>query len=369
MENLELNPSSLATICNHIDKSHSQLSQFLSKQVCWNQQDRRCILECLAQVLLEKDYTLLIARHLRPLVLDLLERNAERVKRNGRINHDLHERLCVALSKLLWISPDAQAFAARYFSDAPPVFQRLFFTSEEASTVQYGPRRMKLRDLMAATLRFLKSDCGKFEKLWDWSPCVSQLLMSDVLVRGYTAHCLALVTRMTDNQKNIFLSKLLTSDEILAFEEAQQMTIEKALVLANQGSSFGRKEKKHIQGQLISEDLSQNVVAICGIVLPVRGQKQTEKVNERDMVLVDSTCLNLKRLALAVASQKPVLLEGPIGCGKTALVEFMATVTGHTESSKILKVQLGDQTDSKVRNLIRNKNMIENENDNNYLKI
>lgn len=63
-----------------------------------------------------------------------------------------------------------------------------------------------------------------------------------------------------------------------AFEEAQQMTIEKALVLANQGSSFGRKEKKHIQGQLISEDLSQNVVAICGIVLPVRGQKQTEKV-------------------------------------------------------------------------------------------
>lgn len=87
------------------------------------------------------------------------------------------------------------------------------------------------------------------------------------------------------------------------------------------------------------------------------------------MVLVDSTCLNLKRLALAVASQKPVLLEGPIGCGKTALVEFMATVTGHTESSKILKVQLGDQTDSKVRNVIRNMNMIENENDNTYLKI
>lgn len=75
----------------------------------WSQQDRQCILECLAQLLLEKDYTLLIARHLRPLVLDLLERNAERVKAGGRINHDLHERLCVALSKLLGISPDAQA--------------------------------------------------------------------------------------------------------------------------------------------------------------------------------------------------------------------------------------------------------------------
>lgn len=76
-------------------------------------------------------------------------------------------------------------FAARYFSDAPPVFQRLFFTSEESSGVQYGPRRMKLRDLMVATLRFLQSDCAKFRIFWDWSPCVSQLLTSDVMVRGY----------------------------------------------------------------------------------------------------------------------------------------------------------------------------------------
>lgn len=204
MENLELSLSSLGTISRHVDKNHSDLSQYLSKQVrpilsllggvtscvwsvsfsrcdtgrvlcaacsvlpftcqspprrcpyvgvyvvtkqfcflfnpwdvnnvkkywlicgflwtnqlepschvicpqIWSQLDRQCILECLAQLLLEKDYTLLIARHLRPLVLDLLERSAERVRAGGRINHDLHERLCVALSKLLGISPDAQA--------------------------------------------------------------------------------------------------------------------------------------------------------------------------------------------------------------------------------------------------------------------
>lgn len=69
-------------------------------------------------------------------------------------------------------------------------------------------------------------------------------------------------------------------------------------------------------------------------------------------MLVDSTCRNLRRLALAVASQKPILLEGPIGCGKTALVEFMAAVTGRAKATEILKVQLGDQTDSKVRDLL-----------------
>ncbi|XP_051265817.1 midasin isoform X2 [Dicentrarchus labrax] len=354
MENLELSLSSLGTISRHVDKSHNELSQYLSKQI-WSQQDRQCILECLAQLLLEKDYTLLIARHLRPLVLDLLERNAERVKAGGRINHDLHERLCVALSKLLGISPDAQAFAARYFNDAPPVYQRLFFTSEESSAVQYGPRRMKLRDLMGATLRFLQSDCAKFRILWDWSPCVSQLLTSDVMVRGYTAHCLALVSHMTDNQKAIFLRKVLTSDEILhmkikALEETQQLEVEKALVLANQGSVMWRQEKtnKFTRGQVVSEDLSQNVVAVCGVVLPRIVPRQAEQMNQKDLVLVDSTCRNLRRLALAVASQKPVLLEGPIGCGKTALVEFMAAVTGHTKATDILKVQLGDQTDSKM---------------------
>uniref|UniRef100_A0A8C3G6C5 Midasin n=1 Tax=Cyclopterus lumpus TaxID=8103 RepID=A0A8C3G6C5_CYCLU len=354
MENLELSLSSLGTICRHVAKSHNELSQYLSKQI-WSQQDRQCILECVAQLLLEKDYTLLIARHLRPLVLDLLERNAERVKAGGRINHDLHERLCVALSKLLGVSPDAQAFAARYFNDAPPVFQRLFFTSEESSAVQYGPRRMKLRDLMGATLRFLQSDCAKFRMLWDWSPCVSQLLTSDVMVRGYTAHCLAMVSHMTDNQKTIFLRKVLSSDEILhmkikALEETQQLEVEKALVLANQGSVMWRQEKanKFTRGHVVSEDLSQNVVAVCGVVLPRIVPRQTELRNPKDLVLVDSTCRNLRRLALAVASQKPVLLEGPIGCGKTALVEFMAAVTGHTKATEILKVQLGDQTDSKM---------------------
>uniref|UniRef100_A0A3P8WSX5 Midasin n=1 Tax=Cynoglossus semilaevis TaxID=244447 RepID=A0A3P8WSX5_CYNSE len=380
MENLELSLSSLSTISRHVDRSRNELGQYLSKQI-WSQQDRQCILDCLAHLLLEKDYTLLIARHLRPLILDLLERNVDRVRAGGRINHDLHERLCVALSKLLSISPVAHAFAAKYFISAPPVFQRLFFTSEESASVQYGPRRMKMRDLMGATLRFLQSDCAKYRMLWDWSPCVSQLLTSDLMVRGYTAHCLALVSHMTDNQKTIFLRKVLTNDEILhmkinALEETQHMEAEKALVLANQCSVMWRQEKanKFTRGHVVSEDLSQNVVAVCGVVLPRVAPRQVEQVcmpgqqvnavnkekknilsplscpqeNPKDLVLVDSTCRNVRRLALAVASQKPVLLEGPIGCGKTALVEFIAAVTGHMKTAEILKVQLGDQTDSKM---------------------
>lgn len=65
-------------------------------------------------------------------------------------------------------------------------------------------------------------------------------------------------------------------------------------------------------------------------------------------MLVESTCANLQNLAMAVASQNAVLLEGAVGCGKTSLVEYLAAVTGRIKPPHILKVQLGDQTDSKV---------------------
>ena len=47
--------------------------------------------------------------------------------------------------------------------------------------------------------------------------CSTQLniLYFPTVSNRYTAHCLALVSHMTDNQKTIFLRKVLTSDEIL----------------------------------------------------------------------------------------------------------------------------------------------------------
>lgn len=68
----------------------------------------------------------------------------------------------------------------------------------------------------------------------------------------------------------------------------------------------------------------------------------------KSFVLVESMCKNLQTLAVAVASQNAVLLEGPIGSGKTALVEHLAALTGRRKPPQLLKVQLGDQTDSKV---------------------
>ena len=46
-------------------------------------------------------------------------------------------------------------------------------------------------------------------------PHPTYILYFPIVSNRYTAHCLALVSHMTDNQKTIFLRKVLTSDEIL----------------------------------------------------------------------------------------------------------------------------------------------------------
>ncbi|XP_072854872.2 midasin isoform X1 [Pogona vitticeps] len=357
MEHLRLSlVAPLQLVAQRDERSSGELSRFLAKQI-WSPQDRQCILSALAQLLLDKECTLLIGRQFRPILLDLLERNAEIIKSSGQINHDLHERLCVAMSKLIGDHPDVMPFALRYFKDTSPVFQRLFLESSDTNVVRYGRRRMKLRDLMEAAYKFLQKQQSVFRELWDWSVCVPLLRSHDTLVRWYTASCLALVTCMNDEHRLSFLKKIFNPEELIHFrlkllEESRIQNIERALVLANPDTTLWNKEEelKYTQGQLVSADLSAKVVAVCGVLLPRQqfepGESQENIVNR--FVLVNSTCTNLQKLAMAVSSQNAVLLEGPVGCGKTSLVEFLAAITGRTKPPHILKVQLGDQTDSKT---------------------
>nr|XP_011765711.1 midasin-like [Macaca nemestrina] len=363
---LEVAAAPLRLIAAKNEKSRSELGRFLAKQV-WRPRDRKCVLSASLELLASSDLpALLVGRHLRPLLLDLLERNAEAIKAGGQINHDLHERLCVSMSKLIGNHPDVLPFALRYFKDTSPVFQRLFLESSDANPVRYGRRRMKLRDLMEAAYKFLQQEQSVFRELWDWSVCVPLLRSHDTLVRWYTANCLALVTCMNEEHKLSFLKKIFNSDELIHFrlrllEEAQLQDLEKALVLANPEASLWCKEKElqYLQGHLVSSDLSPRVTAVCGVVLPgqppapgeLGGNRSSSREQElalRSYVLVESVCKNLETLAMAVASQNAVLLEGPIGCGKTSLVEYLAAMTGRTKPPQLLKVQLGDQTDSKM---------------------
>ncbi|PFX16223.1 Midasin [Stylophora pistillata] len=93
------------------------------------------------------------------------------------------------------------------------------------------------------------------------------------------------------------------------------------------------------------EDLIGQYTTLCGVMLPCL--PGALNLVDHSLVMVPSTANNLHSLVLSVATGNGVLLEGPIGCGKTALVEFVARATGRTHPPDFMKIQLGDQTDSK----------------------
>lgn len=88
-----------------------------------------------------------------------------------------------------------------------------------------------------------------------------------------------------------------------------------------------------------------SLTSIGNILLPVFHHKEIQ--NNVSLVFVPSMEESLESLAIALASRKCICLQGTVGCGKTTLVEFLAEITGH-DSSNFIKVQLGDQTDSKM---------------------
>lgn len=77
-----------------------------------------------------------------------------------------------------------------------------------------------------------------------------------------------------------------------ALEETQQLEVEKALVLTNQGRVMSRQEKaeKFTRGQVTSADLSQGVVAVCSVLLPRVVPTQAEQVFTCYLLYRKRTC-------------------------------------------------------------------------------
>lgn len=138
---------------------------------------------------------------------------------------------------------------------------------------------------------------------------------------------------MNEFSLNEFLSSLLTPQIV------DKCTIEYHTVWEGQ-----RLPKADIFEKLNSEGVKH--VCIGGIYLPI--QDATDATIVPDLVEVASTKDNLRKIALGVASKKAICLQGVVGSGKTSFVHYLAAKTGRSLGQNFVKIQLGDQTDSKM---------------------
>lgn len=99
------------------------------------------------------------------------------------------------------------------------------------------------------------------------------------------------------------------------------------------------------QYPIVASKENNEVACIAGIYLPVL--KTTSNINV-PLVEVASTLNNLRKIALGLMTNRAICLLGAVGSGKTSLVEYLAQKTGRDLGENFVKVQLGDQTDSKM---------------------
>ncbi|CAH1229365.1 MDN1 [Branchiostoma lanceolatum] len=315
-------------------------------------------LSSLSKLLLDSEGFLPVARCFRPLLLELLERAAATIRAGVDTPLPQHEKLCAAIGRLTLLYPDVLRFAERYFSWAPSPFQRLASKAEEGEPVRKKKKRSsqvqdeESADVCKTCFLLLWSGADVFCTRWGWGVVLSLLGNKHLETRWWAAQCTILALSLTEAQKVDLLNQHFTPQQqiqmILQMDRLTDVSLEQAKLM----TAPGRVETSDEllvpkRTAVVTGDLSESVVSVCGILLPTRpGCK--EKEMSKTLVPVPSTLRNLHCLAMAVLSQKAVLLEGPVGCGKTALVKHLANLTGHSGAPYLLKVQLGDQTDSKA---------------------
>lgn len=225
-------------------------------------------------------------------------------------------------------------------------------------------------DIVECCYTFLRFNTDYFRKAWSWSDFCGQYLMNKAYKENgtYTLlcnHILSLVSNMTAAQLKQ-MNKNIPVDVIIQFET--KFSTKHDTSNTNIDSSI---EKSETVRWNFENDLLTNIE---GVMLPIFDTKNYSFFKNADcgnqMVMVESTRLNLRCVAVGIAAGKAVCLAGPVGSGKTTLVEYVARRTGRIPPkfadierlSKVSKNETKENSSESINNDGTKKNEIKKRN-------
>ncbi|KAK2570712.1 Midasin [Acropora cervicornis] len=329
--------SALHRLSNSDTRLKDELSHFLQvKRWCF--QDKQNLLQKLAELVIYQDFSPFIVDYCKPILLEIVERAAQIVHQRSFQRNPCFEEFCYFLSTLLEHS-HLKDFIYRFLKSS----SLLSVFSEEDGKLDQSDERI-LRVLKTG-YNLLCFDFQTFHNLWDWSPVLKLSRHQDAKVRWFAVRIIAMLMEMSDKAKLNLSEKCFTAVEINSslMEDCFGKGLVRGFPIVN---DFMEVDIISPDGSFFSdEDFLGNYTTICGVVLPRLGEASSP--SDRSLVMVPKAINNLHSLVLSIASGCGVLLEGIIGCGKTTLVEYVARTTGRSGPPEFIKIQLGDQTDSK----------------------
>ncbi|KAL4583665.1 hypothetical protein LXL04_008247 [Taraxacum kok-saghyz] len=263
----------------------------------------------------------------------------------------LHELSCLAFSRTLDMLPYLSGSVRDYFKFAPPPFKRIM--EKESMTQSLLQSGTQLLDAVRVSYRLLLAEPEVFARLWDWS-CYMDLIHEITGINGAdtelfmdirwcTVQTLTMVLGMSDK----FIRKSKTSDMVpteFGFDDEkaygcllrwkeflQDVSLEKAgwyleplrentSVSSEEGTSFGQPNWSNMEA------------------------KWDVLKTGKPFVLTSAVKKSFEMVMLAVSQRWPVLLYGPAGSGKTALISRLAQGNG----SQVLSIHMDEQMDGKT---------------------
>lgn len=303
------------------------------KKFIYPKDDYGAFLDKFTNLLFDPSKTLLLLKAFHPLLPELVER----AEKNGS-----QSQVFVLLSSTIGHFRASSQYVRRKWDGnshcALPYFN---------SFSQLKPKRRKLTNasydelepFLQACLTFLWYDRQFFLNCFDWSPLAEiQVPQENYKCRFLLKHCL----RILAGSSAEVLEKLLAN---IPNDSLMQCRLE-YMQLFKTRIPFDLVESSSEMVTLLNllgDSLSPSIINVNGVLM----HKCSDPPSKKPLVMVGSVKNNLRILAHHVVSGHPCIIEGPVGCGKTSLVEHLASITGRI-SNYFMKIQMGDQIDSKT---------------------
>ncbi|XP_017978548.1 PREDICTED: midasin [Theobroma cacao] len=280
---------------------------------------------------------------------------------------DLHELACLAFCRAIDLAPFLLGSVLNYFKFAPPPFERILM---KGSVFELSGKVITYYlHVVRTSYRLLVMETEFFSKYWDWS-CFLDLVKKVVIldqgsdvkfekdiadIRWCAIQILSVILKMNDRATSKFgVGAEEAHSCLLRWEEfCQDIAVEKAGAYIRTFEHISSDSEK---GELcFSQDNCLQSFGRCSFTSsqfhetepPLRSRKLVEwddKSAGNPFVMTSSLKRSFERVLLAVSQKWPVLLYGPAGAGKSALIRKMARDCGN----QVLSIHMDDQIDGKT---------------------
>ena len=306
--------------------------------------NQKC-LDSLATLALDPLWTDTVFATFEPLFVDLCNRWLSPHNNNSAIAK------AHALARILFVAPHLSSYIERITNHRTCV--ELNALSSKDSTALAALPDESLIHLLLFIFRLLDFD-QRFDGLVPLvklqgllshhSPCVRYLSIRIICVflRAGDGASLDLVDKFVgkDPVQGPYEGRTIDYTFLNLWEQKRRKDLRAALQSArsrrsNSDPSFSRR-------RLDASDLHPLTACFEGCLIPSNGSRP----GPFNLVLTPTTSTNVRDVAKAVNMERPVLITGPAGSGKTSIIRAFARSLGRTSS--MFTLHLNDQTDAKL---------------------